>query len=70
MNATVDKAVYTFCEVLGPVDIPVTPVPVAESIRETSNHENIRLVELLGEDFSPELTVWFGEVPAVTTSYR
>lgn len=70
MVATVDKAVYTFCEVLGPVDIPVTPVPVAESIRETSNHENIRLVELLGEDFSPELTVWFGEVPAVTTSYR
>jgi len=55
---------------MGPVDIPVTPVPVAESIRETSNHDNIRLVELLGEDFSPELTVWFGDVPAVTTAYR
>ena len=61
---------YTFCEAMGPVDIPVTPVPVAESIRETSNHDNIRLVELLGEDFSPELTVWFGDVPAVTTAYR
>ncbi|XP_065901277.1 recombining binding protein suppressor of hairless-like isoform X2 [Dysidea avara] len=65
-----DKAVYTFCEAMGPVDIPVTPIPVADSIRETSNHDNIRLVELLGEDFSPELTVWFGDVPAVTTAYR
>ena len=66
----VDKAVYTFCEALGPVDIPVTPVPVAESMRETSNYDNLRLVELLGEDFSPELTVWFGDVQALTTAYR
>ena len=55
---------------MGPVDIPVTPIPVTDSIRETSNHDNIRLIELLGEDFSPELTVWFGDVPAVNTAYR
>lgn len=55
---------------MGPVDIPVTPIPVTDSIRETSNHDNIRLIELLGEDFSPEITVWFGDVPAVNTAYR
>ncbi|GAB6031617.1 hypothetical protein CHUAL_009379 [Chamberlinius hualienensis] len=63
-----DKAEYTFCEGMGPVRTPVTPVPVVQSLHLNGGGD-VAMLELTGENFTPNLRVWFGEVEA-ETMYR
>lgn len=53
---------YNFYEGVGTLPCAVTPVPVVESIKV----QNRLIVELYGENFLPNLVVWFGESPAFT----
>eukprot|EP01136_Pigoraptor_vietnamica_P031806 Opistho-1_new@92851 len=57
-----DKVRYTFCESLGPVSSPITPVPLVEELKPQTK----LLVELHGENFTPNLKVWFADAPAET----
>ncbi|KAH9518720.1 hypothetical protein Btru_006076 [Bulinus truncatus] len=63
-----DKAEYTFYEGMGPVSKPVTPVPVVNSLNLNGGGD-VAMLELNGENFTPALKVWFGEVEA-ETMYR
>lgn len=63
-----DKAEYTFHEGAGPVRVPVTPVPVVNSLHLNGGGD-IAMLELTGENFAPNLRVWFGNVEA-ETMYR
>ncbi|XP_076471669.1 recombining binding protein suppressor of hairless-like [Babylonia areolata] len=60
-----DKAEYTFFEGMGPVKTPVTPVPVVNSLHLNGGGD-VAMLELMGENFSVVLKVWFGEVEAET----
>ncbi|XP_050006462.1 recombining binding protein suppressor of hairless-like [Alexandromys fortis] len=63
-----DKAEYTFFEGMGPVLAPVTPVPVVESL-QLNGGGDVAMLELTGQNFTPNLRVWFGDVEA-ETMYR
>ncbi|TSL40976.1 Suppressor of hairless protein [Bagarius yarrelli] len=63
-----DKAEYTFYEGMGPVHSSVTPVPVVESL-QLNGGGDVAMLELTGQNFAPNLRVWFGEVEA-ETMYR
>uniref|UniRef100_A0A6Q2YD57 Recombination signal binding protein for immunoglobulin kappa J region b n=1 Tax=Esox lucius TaxID=8010 RepID=A0A6Q2YD57_ESOLU len=63
-----DKAEYTFYEGMGPIHSPVTPVPVVESL-QLNGGGDVAMLELTGQNFTPNLRVWFGEVEA-ETMYR
>ncbi|XP_054711016.1 recombining binding protein suppressor of hairless-like [Uloborus diversus] len=63
-----DKAEYTFCEGMGPVRSTVTPVPLVHSLHLNGGGD-VAMLELTGENFTPSLKVWFGEVEA-ETMYR
>ncbi|GFO31125.1 recombining binding protein suppressor of hairless [Plakobranchus ocellatus] len=63
-----DKAEYTFYEGMGPVNNPVTPVPVVNSLNLNGGGD-VAMLELNGENFTAALKVWFGEVEA-ETMYR
>ncbi|RWS09039.1 Supressor of Hairless-like protein [Dinothrombium tinctorium] len=63
-----DKAEYTFYEGMGPVHAPVTPVPVVHSLNLNGGGD-VAMLELTGENFTPILRVWFGDVEA-ETMYR
>ncbi|CAL1264020.1 unnamed protein product [Larinioides sclopetarius] len=63
-----DKAEYTFYEGMGPVRTTVTPVPVVHSLHLNGGGD-VAMLELNGENFTPNLKVWFGEVEA-ETMYR
>ncbi|XP_030305360.1 recombining binding protein suppressor of hairless isoform X3 [Calypte anna] len=63
-----DKAEYTFYEGMGPVHAPVTPVPVVESL-QLNGGGDVAMLELTGQNFTPNLRVWFGDVEA-ETMYR
>uniref|UniRef100_A0AAY5LBZ6 Recombination signal binding protein for immunoglobulin kappa J region a n=1 Tax=Esox lucius TaxID=8010 RepID=A0AAY5LBZ6_ESOLU len=63
-----DKAEYTFYEGMGPVPSPVTPVPVVESL-QLNGGGDVAMLELTGQNFAPDLRVWFGDVEA-DTMYR
>lgn len=63
-----DKAEYTFYEGMGPVHSPVTPVPVVFSLHLNGGGD-VAMLELTGENFTPVLKVWFGDVEA-ETMYR
>ncbi|XP_026287780.1 recombining binding protein suppressor of hairless-like isoform X1 [Frankliniella occidentalis] len=63
-----DKAEYQFFEGMGPVRAPVTPVPVVHSLHLNGGGD-VAMLELTGENLSPSLRVWFGDVEA-DTMYR
>ncbi|XP_029650907.1 recombining binding protein suppressor of hairless isoform X5 [Octopus sinensis] len=63
-----DKAEYTFFEGMGPVKATVTPVPVVSSLHLNGGGD-VAMLELTGENFTPILKVWFGDVEA-ETMYR
>lgn len=63
-----DKAEYTFFEGMGPVKQPVTPVPVVNSLHLNGGGD-VAMLDLSGENFTPVLRVWFGDVEA-ETMYR
>ncbi|CAG7734963.1 unnamed protein product [Allacma fusca] len=60
-----DKAEYQFYEGMGPVTSPITPVPVVHSLHLNGGGD-VAMIELTGENFSPNLRVWFGDVEAET----
>ncbi|XP_055898961.1 recombining binding protein suppressor of hairless-like isoform X3 [Biomphalaria glabrata] len=60
-----DKAEYTFYEGMGPVEKPFTPVPIVNSLNLNGGGD-VAMLELSGENFTPQLKVWFGEVEAET----
>ncbi|XP_041366079.1 recombining binding protein suppressor of hairless-like isoform X2 [Gigantopelta aegis] len=60
-----DKAEYTFYEGMGPVKIPVTPVPVVNSLHLNGGGD-VAMLEISGDNFTPSFKVWFGEVEAET----
>ncbi|KAM9398626.1 recombining binding protein suppressor of hairless-like isoform 3-T3 [Salvelinus alpinus] len=63
-----DKAEYTFYQGMGPVPCPVTPVPVVESL-QLNGGGDVAMLELTGQNFAPDLRVWFGDIEA-DTMYR
>ncbi|XP_022094986.1 recombining binding protein suppressor of hairless-like isoform X2 [Acanthaster planci] len=63
-----DKAEYSFYEGMGPVKAPVTPVPVVIDLLLNGGGD-VAMLELTGENFTPNLKVWFGDVEA-ETMYR
>ena len=65
---TTDRAEYTFHEGMGPVSVPVTPIPVVEGLKLTGGSD-ITMLEISGENFTPDLRVWFADVEA-ETMYR
>ena len=64
----VDKAEYSFYEGMGPVEGPISPVPTVETV-QVSGGNDVAMLELSGENFTPELKVWFADIEA-ETMYR
>lgn len=60
-----DKAEYTFYEGMDLIKTPITPVPVVHSLNLNGGGD-AAMLELLGENFTPALRVWFGDVPTET----
>lgn len=60
-----DKAEYSWCEGMGPTNEPISPVPVVNVLRLNGNAD-VAMLELVGENFTPNLTVWFCDVKADT----
>ncbi|XP_046408326.1 recombining binding protein suppressor of hairless-like isoform X2 [Ischnura elegans] len=63
-----DKAEYQFYEGMGPIGTTITPVPIVHSLHLNGGGD-IAMLELTGENFSPNLKVWFDDVEA-ETMYR
>uniref|UniRef100_A0AAZ3Q642 Recombination signal binding protein for immunoglobulin kappa J region b n=1 Tax=Oncorhynchus tshawytscha TaxID=74940 RepID=A0AAZ3Q642_ONCTS len=63
-----NKAEYTFYQGMGPVPCPVTLVPVVESL-QLNGGGDVAMLELTGQNFAPDLRVWFGDIEA-DTMYR
>lgn len=53
---------------MGPVTAPVTPIPIAKDIRLIGG-DDLQMLEIQGEGFTPDLRVWFADVEA-ETMYR
>ncbi|UJR28091.1 hypothetical protein I4U23_009346 [Adineta vaga] len=64
-----DKAEYTWFEARGPVSHPITPIPVGRHI-VIDGGGTAATIELTGENFTPGLSVWFGETESPYTDYR
>ena len=64
----VDRAEYTFCEGMGPVTAPVTPIPVVRDIRVIGG-DDLQMLEIHGDGLTPDMRVWFADIEA-DTMYR
>ena len=64
-TSTPDKAEYMFYEGMGPVDVPVSAVPIVDSVQVSGSNE-LTMLELSGENFSAELKIWFADIEAET----
>ena len=65
---TTARAEYTFYEGMGPVDVPVTPIPVASGLKVTGGRD-LNMLEVSGENFTADLKVWFSDIE-VETMFR
>uniref|UniRef100_H3AA18 Recombining binding protein suppressor of hairless-like protein n=1 Tax=Latimeria chalumnae TaxID=7897 RepID=H3AA18_LATCH len=63
-----ETAEYTFSESLGPIQDSITPFPLINSL-ELNGGGDVAMLEIQGENFSPSLKIWFGDVEA-ETMYR
>lgn len=63
-----DRAEYTFCEGMGPVNVPITPIPIVKDIRVMGG-DDLQMLEIQGEGFTTDLRVWFADIEA-DTMYR
>ncbi|KAB7502272.1 Suppressor of hairless-like protein [Armadillidium nasatum] len=63
-----DKAEYQFYEGMGYARCPVTPVPIVSSL-QLNGGGDVGMLELTGENFTPNLRIWFDDVEA-ETMYR
>lgn len=68
ISFTIDKAEYTFSEGMGPVTGPVTPIPIVKDVRLIGG-DDLQMLELQGEGFTPDMRVWFADLEA-DTMYR
>ena len=59
------RAEYTFYEGMGPVSVPITPIPVVTGLK-ISGGRDLTMLELSGENFSTDLKVWFADVESDT----
>jgi hypothetical protein len=50
---------------MGPAQEPITPIPIVYTFRLNSNLEQ-PMLELLGENFQPNLKVWFLDIECET----
>ncbi|XP_065840289.1 recombining binding protein suppressor of hairless-like [Oscarella lobularis] len=63
-----DQVEYTFSEGMGPVPTPVTPFPCATATSMNGVGLGMEIMmEISGENFTPDLKVWIGEAEAKTT---
>jgi len=53
---------------MGPVDAPVTPIPNVKDVASMGG-DDLQMLEIQGEGFTPDLRVWFADVEA-DTMYR
>ncbi len=53
---------------MGPVSVPVTPIRVVSGLRLNMGGD-LTMLEISGDNFTPDLRVWFSEVEA-DTMYR
>jgi recombining binding protein (suppressor of hairless) len=60
-----DEAAYSFHEGKGPTKNPVTPVPLVHSLNLNGGGD-VSMLELTGENFTPFLKVWLGDVECET----
>jgi recombining binding protein (suppressor of hairless) len=60
-----DKAEYTFCEGMSPVLSPVSPCPVVYHM-QLNGGSDFSMLEITGENFTPDVKVWFGDEEADT----
>ena len=60
-----DKAEYKFYPAMGPTLTPVTPVPIVHNLNLNGGMD-VSMLELTGENFTPNLKVWFGVVESET----
>ncbi|KAI1702945.1 beta-trefoil DNA-binding domain-containing protein [Ditylenchus destructor] len=61
-----DTVEYKFYEALGPVQIPVTPVPVINGLNMEASESHLAYIEISGSNFLVALTVWLGSTPIET----
>ena len=55
-NCPQTVAEYTFYKGMGPVNVPVTSIPVVTGLK-LSGDRDITMLEMLGENFTPDLKV-------------
>ena len=53
---------------MGPVTGPVTPIPIVKDVRLIGG-DDLQMLELQGEGFTPDMRVWFADLEA-DTMYR
>lgn len=63
-----DEAAYSFYEGMGPTRAQVTPVPIVQALNLNGGGD-VAMLELTGENFTPSLKVWLGDVEC-ETMYR
>ena len=63
-----DEAAYSFYEGMGPTRSQVTPVPIVQALNLNGGGD-VAMLELTGENFTPFLKVWLGDVEC-ETMYR
>lgn len=62
------EIVFAVCSLFCSVRSPVTPVPIVNSLNLNGGGD-VAMLELAGDNFTPQLQVWFGDVEA-ETMYR